>query len=108
MASTKYTSQLQQKVSVNRKELEFIACDSLLDENDLRVLLILLTKLEGFDIESGCEDPYNFTKVNSSTIANTLKLKEKDVKKSMKNLRKMGYIEKGSSPTVENGWRFRF
>ena len=41
-------------------------------------------------------------------IARAIGRKEKDVKKSMKSLRNMGYIEKGDGVTVNNGWRFRF
>ena len=108
MSSTKFTSQLQHKVSVSRKEIEGVARDKLLSECDLRVLLMLLTKLEGFDKSSNTEDPYNFTKVDVELIARAIGRKEKDVKKSMKSLRNMGYIEKGDGVTVNNGWRFRF
>ena len=81
--------------------------------NDLRVLIFLLTELDGWNATRGykkseSQDPLNYKAVNIKRIAKTLNMDKKDVKSSLKNLVYEGILEKGDSRSVEDGYRFTF
>lgn len=109
MANINAVYQQQNTVSIPRDALKNIAEDDQLTKTDLRVFMALFTELNGFtDIYGRKEDPKNFKLIDSDSIADFLYLKHKDVKKSIKNLKKSGYIEQGNSESISNGWRFTF
>lgn len=109
MANINAVYQQQNTVSIPRDALKNIAEDDQLSKTDLRVFMALFTELNGFtDIYGRKEDPKNFKLIDLDSIADFLYLKHKDVKKSIKNLKKSGYIEQGNSESISNGWRFTF
>jgi predicted transcriptional regulator len=54
------------------------------------------------------ENNTKYSKLDAKSIAATLHLDKKDVKKSINKLEELGFIEKGSSGTIENGYIFTF
>lgn len=111
MANVRNTYQQAHTVSIQRDALTEIALDSELSGKDIRVLLILLTQLDGFSIPDSnrnVKDPLNYKKVDISAIADVLSLKKKDVKKSINWIHDLGYLEIGSNDTVKDGYRFTF
>ena len=108
---TKYTHQQLAKVSINRESLLDLASNEDLDEIDYRVILLLLTQLNGFNRTYSTresEDPLNYKKINKDSIADSLDINKKDVKKSIKKLLKMNLIEMGDNQSIKNGYRFTF
>lgn len=119
MASNKYTYNQVYTVSLNKKALtELVAQNDLLSKKDLRVCLILFTKLDGFKVNDNPDitasdkrlkvDPLNYSAVDIGAIAETLGLKKKEVRKSIETLVENGILEEGSNTTVTNGYRFTF
>ena len=109
MANINAVYQQQNTVSILREGIKSIAEDDLLSKTDIRVLLALLTELNGFsDPYDRKEDPLNYKLLDTESIADFLDLKYKEVRKSIKNLKKAGYIEQGDSSSVSNGYRFTF
>ena len=107
--STKYVYQGIDKVSIRRIDLEEMATNKSLTKTDYRVLLLLLTKLNGYNKDTGYgDDPCNFTKIKTKQISTILDISEEKVKQSVKSLRNLGYIEKGDSSVSNGGYRFRF
>lgn len=109
MANNKAVYQQINTVSVPKDMLrELVIYNDDISKKDLRVFLMLLTYLDGFNPNSKSQDPYNFKKVNASVMADELGFSKKDVIDSMENLEAYGIIESGSSPVISFGWRFRF
>lgn len=121
MANIITTYQQINTFSVNRQAfLEAIVFNELLTENDLRVACLLLTQLNGFRYEkvahmkdgrerrSWNNDPKNFKNIDIKKMAKSLHLSKKDVKKSIDRLIEEAVIEKGSSDTIKDGYRFLF
>lgn len=111
MANVRNTYQQSQTVSIPRDELlDYVVYNEELTKTDLRVVLFLLTELNGWSPPKTTEgiDPCNFKRIDEKKIAEKLYISKKDVKKSIKNLREMCIIEKGESNAVRNGYRFRF
>ena len=110
MANNKFTYQQVTNVSINKNKLVEIATNYHLSENDLRVVIVLFTELNGWRESEKREtkDPLNFKKIDLETIGDILDMKKKDVKKSIKHLINSDLIEEGDSDTVKNGYRFRF
>lgn len=111
MANTKFTYQQMTKVSIDRNALREIATNESIDETDFRVLLVLFTELNGWDryaTDGNRNDPLNFKKIDKDSIAKLLYIKKKKVRDSIKNLINYGLLEKGSSDTVEEGYRLTF
>ena len=114
MANNRNTYQQLTNVSINKKKLLEIASNEALDETDLRVLLCLFTELNGWSPTDPyapgrpAVDPLNFSIIDINEIANTLDIKKKKVKRSIKNLFDLCIIEDGSSQTVSHGYRFTF
>jgi DNA-binding MarR family transcriptional regulator len=112
MANNRCTYQQQYNVSIPRNMIAEIAGDDDLSRKDVRVILMLFTHLDGYsepiNVRSNCPDPYNYKSVDIENIAETLCMKKKDVKESIKRLEKIGYIEKGSNNSVKGGYRFTF
>ena len=81
-----------------------------MQDNTKEVLLVLFTQLNGWTpTKSGRgEDPLNFKKIDIKSIAETLNLDKKDVKKSISKLVGEFLLEPGDSDTVKNGYRFSF
>lgn len=81
-----------------------------LSKKDLKVALLLLTELTGFNPGATArrEDPGVYKKVSPKAIAKELDISKEDVKRSLDVLLKQGIIEEGSTPAVEKGYRFTF
>ena len=92
--------------------LEKVVYNTELNERDLRVVIFLLTSLDGYNSEYGeskhRKDPYNYRNIDLHKIADELMISKKDVKKSLKKLVFTGVLERGDSSTVEDGYRFTF
>lgn len=114
MSNHKATYQQQSKVSIDRPSIIEIAKDDRLYERDLRVMLMLLSVLDGWKMPEPVapgpvpKDPLNYKHIDTDAIADTLCLKKKDVKKAVKHIHKLGYIEEGNNDTVNGGYRFTF
>ena len=121
MANINTTYQQINTFSVNRQAfLEAVVYNESLTENDLRVICLLLTQLNGFRYEKvahmkdGTErrswnnDPKNFKNIDIKKMAKSLHLSKKEIKRSLDRLREECIIEIGSSPTVKDGYRFLF
>ena len=96
--------------------LKYVVNNDVLSKKDLRVCLLLLTKLNGFGIKENLsladkrlkEDPLNFSSIDVESIADTLGYKKKEVKSSIETLIEHGILEEGSNNTVSKGYRFTF
>lgn len=112
MANNRCTYQQQYNVSIPRIMIAEIASNDRLSKKDLRVILMLFTHLDGYSepmsARANCPDPENYKRIDVENIADTLCMKKKDVKDSIKRIEKEGYIEKGSNNSVKGGYRFTF
>lgn len=110
MASNKFVYQCARNVSVPRDKMLEIACNPMFNKKDYRVFLILLTQLEGYvRPEKGKDnDPMNFKKIDIESISESLGIKKKEVKESIRNLMDAFLLETGDSETIKNGYRFTF
>ena len=106
------TYQQRNTVSINRDKLVEIAINPNLTKKDLRVLVLLLTQLDGFTqpkvLRKDFMDPLNFKKIQYKRIAKTLNMEKRDVIDSVTNIWNEGYLEQGSNDTIEKGYRFTF
>lgn len=108
MANNLNVYQQTHNVSIPKDGLKDIIGEDF-SKNDLRVLLVLFTELDGFSNPSERRnDPLNFKMIDIDAIADFLDLKYKEVKKSIKKLMNYGYLERGDSDSVSNGYRFTF
>lgn len=98
--------QQQNTVSIPRKNLLKLATVFDLSKTDLKVLLVLMSELNGWNGKG--KDPKNFTKVSISSIAETLDIKRDKVEDSMEKLEENNIIERGKNDTVKKGYRFTF
>lgn len=95
----KNTFQYKTTISVNRENfIDKVVKQSELKKNDIRVCLHLLTHL----------DSITFKDVSKKNIAYDLELSKKEVEKSINRLDMFGIIERGSSGSVDNGYRLLF
>lgn len=121
MGNINTTYQQINTFSVNRNAfLEAVVYNENLVENDLRVICLLLTQLDGFryqkvyHMKDGSEkrswnnDPKNFKNIDIKKMAKSLNISKKEVKKSLERLIDECILECGSSPTVKDGYRFLF
>ena len=121
MANITATHQQINTFSINRESfLDTVVKNENLSENDLRVLCFLLTQLDGFKYEKvshmkdGSErrswnnDPKNYKNIDIKKIAKILNISKKEAKHSVKNLLREYIIEKGSSNSITDGYRFLF
>lgn len=109
MANNLNVYQQTHNVSIPKQGIKEIIEDEDLSKTDLRVLLALLTELDGFsDPNERKKDPLNFKIIDIDSISDFLDIKYKEVKKSIKTLLRRGYLEKGDSDSVSNGYRFTF
>ena len=87
--------------------------DDGLKARDYKVLLLLLTELDGY-VPTGRRtrgdkyDPCNFTPIDIGEIARTLDCSKKKVKKSIETLLYYDIIEEGVNDTKGEGFRFTF
>lgn len=96
--STK-TAQNQVTVSINRQSfMDIMVLDQDLSLTDWRVYALLLTHL----------DAKQYKSVSPKNIAETLGIKKKEAKQSIRNLIYLGKIVEGDSDSVKNGLRFTF
>lgn len=110
MAERKEVFQWKTATSVPRDSFfNAIVTNDELSKTDLRVFLFLLTKLNGYDYRINSKtDPLNYTLIDVNAIADSLDIGKRKVKESISNLQDMGIIECGSSPTINDGYRFIF
>lgn len=90
--------------------INYIVTNKDLNKKDIRVALLLLTELTGFNpgLANRREDPKIFRKISPKAIAKQLDMTKEEVKDSISTLTKQGIIEEGSSSAVEKGYRFTF
>lgn len=112
-----YVYQQTYSVSIPKEALtKCVIANEDLSKKDIRVCLLLLTKLGGYGIREGMSpadkrakpDPLNYASIDINSIADTLNLKKKEVKNSINTLIDYGIIEEGSNDTVSKGYRFTF
>lgn len=112
MANNRNTYQQVQTVSVKRESLLDIATNLDLSKKELRVILVLLTQLDGYSqpkkLNENHHDPLNFKIIDVSAIADVLTMTKKEVKKAIEKIHDEGIIEEGSNDTVSHGYRFTF
>lgn len=111
VANTRCTYQQKETVSIPKKELlEWVVYNSELGKKDLRIILFLLTELDGWQEpkKGNYNDPKNFRIIEIETIADTLDMSVKNVRKTIENLLDFGILEKGDSNSGTNGYRFTF
>ena len=106
------TYQQMETVSVKRDKILDISTNLDFSKNELRVILILLTQLEGYCVpktmHGSHKDPLNFKIIDIDTIADSLCLSKKKVKKCIEHIHDEGLIEEGSNETINSGYRFTF
>lgn len=106
--------QWKHTISVPREQfIKNVVERSDLDIISMRVCLLLLTELDGWNLDRrlkrpNTDDPFNFKSIDAKQIADTLKIKKKEVKEAVKYLESLGIIEKGESRSSSKGWRFTF
>jgi hypothetical protein len=110
MAASRNVYQQKTVVSVPKQELmENVVLNTNLGKKELRIVLFLLTELDGWSEPiNGGSDPKNFKVIDFKRIAKTLDMDTKDVKKSIKSLVHEWIIEQGNSNSGTDGYRFRF
>ncbi len=121
MANINTTYQQINTFSVNRQAfLEAVVYNDSLTENDLRVVCLLLTQLDGFRYEKvyhmkdGKErrqwnnDPKNFKNIDVKRMAKSLNISKKEVKRALDRLKEECILDQGSNETVKDGYRFTF
>lgn len=108
MANNKFTYQMVHNVSIPKLALEDLASTDL-SKTDYKVLLMLLTELEGFQMtRSNQMDPENFREVSVKNIAKHLGISKEKVQTSIDTLIDYEYLEEGTTSTIKNGLRFTF
>lgn len=111
MASNRNTYQQVHNVSIPREAIVEMAQDNL-SKTDYKVLLLLLTELNGYsppkNYRIDTKDPENFSKIDKKRMAKKLGISKEKVEKSVNNLYNEGYIEKGNTNSIKNGYRFTF
>ena len=112
MSNHRSTYQQQETVSIKRSKMIELASDTEYSKKDYKVLLILLSQLDGYTVPlkvtQNHKDPLNFKILDIEKMADTLSMSKKEVKKSIEKLHDDGIIEKGSNDTIKNGYRFTF
>lgn len=106
--------QYKYTITVPREKfLKHVVENEGLDLDDLRVCLLLLTELDGWDMSRRLTrvdviDPNNYKIIDIKAIADKLHMKKKDVKESIKVLLREEIIESGSGSSTIEGYRFTF
>ena len=114
MAERTDVFQWKHTISIPRESfIKRVVTNDDLGYNDLRVCMFLLTELDGWNIshplkKSASPDPQNYKAINLKQIAKTLDMDKKEVKASIRNLLDEEILEKGSSRSIEDGYRFTF
>jgi RIO-like serine/threonine protein kinase len=110
MANNKFVYQQQTNVSVNKSKLRWIASHPDLKKTDYKVILVLLTQLNGYNKPptSKVTDPENFSYVHIDSIATALSVSKKKIKESLDKLVELEIIEQGDGDAVHDGYRFTF
>jgi hypothetical protein len=112
MANSRCVYQQKDTVSIPKNELlEWVVYNDKLGKKDLRIVLFLLTELNGWKpsfYRNNTPDPLNYKIIEKKRIADTLNMDVKDVKKSINTLVEVGILERGDSNSGKNGYRFTF
>ena len=114
MANNRCTYQQEHTVSIPKQALlENVVYDFNFKERDLRVFMLLLTELNGYNKNRKTRtnpenEKNNFKKISPGKISKELGYSKDEVKKSIKKLLKNGVIEKGDSTGAKDGYRFTF
>lgn len=103
------------KTHINDSLIDNVINNEDLSKKDLRIIMLLFTKLSGYFIsrdislaDKRLNSPNNFVSINVDSIAETLNLKKKDVRKSIDFLIREGVLETGDTSTTKHGYRFTF
>jgi hypothetical protein len=112
MSSHSATYQQIHTVSIRKEAIiERLLIDDKFSKDELRVILLLLTKLDGYkepENYARANDPYNFKAISIKQISSTLDIKSKKVEKIIDYLVDEDVLEKGSNDSVKKGYRFTF
>jgi RIO-like serine/threonine protein kinase len=93
------TCQYQSTMSINRDRfMAMVVTNKDLSKKDLRVLMHLMTHLDSIE----------FKAISVERIAETLKMKDDDVRRSLSNLYCENIIDYGDSDKVSDGLILRF
>ena len=103
------------KSHIRKQLIENLILNEELSKKDLRIAILLMTKLGGYGVNEDIRlsdkrliDPSNYVSIDILSISETLNIPKKEVKKSIKKLIKWGVLEDGSSSTTKHGYRFTF
>lgn len=121
MANNRNLTQTTYKVSIPKEGImeKIIENRDFLKKDDLTVIFLLMTKLEGWTPPESQSnkygggddykrDPRNFQAIDFDWAAQTLNIKKKDLKKSIKNLLSLDILEQGDDARIlQDGYRFR-
>lgn len=103
-------TQYKQTVHVPKDVLREIVSDYDFSKSELKVIMYLLTVLSGFkmDNDRSRKDPKNFTAIDVKQVSKKTGIDKEKIKMSIERLIDLGLVEKGSSPSIKTGYRFRF
>jgi len=109
MANNRNVYQQVNTVSIPRKEfIKYIINNEDLKKKDLRVILLLLTELDGYSSTPHSKDPYNYKRIDVEYMSDVLKISKSDIKSSIRYFCEMDILEEGSSSCCKKGYRFTF
>lgn len=109
MANNRNIYQQTHTVSIPRKGLiKYIIKNQDLKKKDLRVILLLLTELDGYEPVPRSTDPENFKRIDINHMSQILSVSKSDIKKTINYFCDMGVLEEGSSAGCSKGYRFTF
>lgn len=99
MSTRRYTFQYKEVISINRESfLNKVVRNPDLSKKDLKVLMHLLTHLDGT----------NYKALSKKQIASDLYMSKSDVSESLENLLDLDLIQEGESMAVDKGYRLTF
>ena len=114
MAVNKFTYQQQNNVSINRNMLISLAAEDL-SKKEYKVLIMLFSVLNGYSPSvdrygniDRKKDPKNFTRIDKSSIADSIGLSVSKVEDCIERFLDLGLLEEGENDTVRKGYRFTF
>lgn len=110
MANNNAVYQQMTNVSIPRDRLMWLAADDGMSKKAYKVMLCLFTQLDGYNkiTQRRTKDPQNFKMIDFKAISGAIGVSKKEVKGIVSDLIDAGYVEIGSSNTINEGYRFTF
>jgi len=105
--------QYKRSISIPRQPFMDLVAYEDFSKKELRVLLLLLSSLNGYrpskTKERGdSDDPRNFNEIDKAEIAKNLGMSTKSVNKAIDRFMDLGILEKGRNQHSKKGYRFTF